>query len=83
MKTLMVGLIRVYQLLISPIIPPCCRYVPTCSHYTVEAILKHGAILGGLMGAARIFRCAPWGGHGPDPVPDRFSLVQNKPWTGA
>ena len=83
MRSLLVGMIRIYQLVISPITPPCCRYTPTCSHYTIEAIQKHGAILGGLMGAARIMRCAPWGGYGPDPVPNRFSLVQNKTWGGA
>jgi putative membrane protein insertion efficiency factor len=80
MKFLLVGVIRIYQTLLSPIIPPCCRYTPTCSVYTVEAILKHGAILGGMMGTARLLRCAPWGGYGPDPVPDRFSLAQNKSW---
>jgi putative membrane protein insertion efficiency factor len=75
MKAILVFLIRIYQVLISPIIPPCCRYQPTCSHYTIEAILKHGAILGSLLGAWRILRCAPWGGYGYDPVPERLSIT--------
>ena len=78
MKTLMVGLIRLYQRLLSPLIPPCCRYSPTCSHYAIDAVRKHGAIAGGIMAAARILRCAPWGGYGMDAVPEHFSLRQNR-----
>ncbi|AGA78558.1 membrane protein insertion efficiency factor YidD [Echinicola vietnamensis] len=58
-----------YQYLISPMFPGTCRYTPTCSQYTKEAILKHGIIKGGWLGIKRIASCHPWGGHGHDPVP--------------
>ena len=63
-------LIKVYQYLISPILPNACRYTPTCSQYGVEAIKKHGPFKGGWLTLKRISRCNPWGGHGHDPVPD-------------
>jgi uncharacterized protein len=62
-------LIKVYQLLISPLFPSSCRYTPTCSHYTAEALKKYGIIKGGWLGIKRISRCHPWGGSGYDPVP--------------
>ncbi|NQX80987.1 MAG: membrane protein insertion efficiency factor YidD [Flavobacteriaceae bacterium] len=62
-------LVRIYQLVISPLTPASCRYTPTCSQYTVEALKKHGLIKGGLLGLKRIFSCHPWGGSGHDPVP--------------
>ncbi|WP_137402625.1 membrane protein insertion efficiency factor YidD [Echinicola rosea] len=58
-----------YQYLISPMFPGACRYTPTCSQYTKEAILKHGIIKGGWLAIKRIASCHPWGGHGHDPVP--------------
>lgn len=58
-----------YQYVISPLFPANCRYSPTCSQYMKEAILKHGILKGGFLGAKRIGRCHPWGGHGHDPVP--------------
>lgn len=61
--------IRGYQLLISPILPGSCRYWPSCSEYTAEAIATHGAWRGGWLGLRRILRCNPWGGWGYDPVP--------------
>ena len=64
-----IGLIRFYQKCISPITPAACRYTPTCSQYTLEAIRKYGVIKGGWLGAKRIARCHPWGGSGYDPVP--------------
>lgn len=64
--------IRFYQRCISPLTPPACRYTPTCSQYMVEAIQKHGPLKGLYLGTKRILRCAPWGGHGYDPVPDEF-----------
>jgi len=69
MKRLLIGLIRIYQYAISPLMGRSCRYVPTCSEYTVEAIRKHGAIKGGWLGAKRIGRCHPWHPGGYDPVP--------------
>ncbi len=62
-------LIRIYQYGISPIIGPKCRYTPTCSHYTVEALKKHGLFKGGWLSIKRIVSCRPGGGHGYDPVP--------------
>ncbi|WP_130275856.1 membrane protein insertion efficiency factor YidD [Cecembia calidifontis] len=58
-----------YQYLISPLFPPTCRYTPTCSHYSKEAIMKHGVVKGGWLAIKRITSCHPWGGHGHDPVP--------------
>lgn len=62
-------LIRVYQRAISPIFPSTCRYQPTCSHYGVEALQKHGLLKGGWLTVKRIGSCNPWGGSGYDPVP--------------
>ena len=61
--------IRGYQLFISPLLPPSCRYTPTCSQYAVEAISKHGPFKGLALAIWRILRCHPWGGHVHDPVP--------------
>ena len=63
------ALIRFYQYAISPLIPPRCRYTPTCSQYAVEAVKKYGAFKGGWLALKRIARCHPFGGHGHDPVP--------------
>lgn len=59
-----------YQKAISPMLPSSCRFVPTCSQYTIEAILKHGIFKGGFMALKRLLRCHPWGGDGYDPVSD-------------
>jgi len=64
-----IGLIRLYQWGLSPLIGPKCRYTPTCSHYALEAFKKHGPLKGGWLAIKRIARCHPWGGHGYDPVP--------------
>lgn len=76
MKTLLrilalpfIGLIRLYQLVLSPWLGPKCRFTPTCSHYGIEAFKKHGVFKGLWLTARRISRCHPWGGHGYDPVP--------------
>ncbi len=61
-------LIKIYQLLISPILPNACRYTPTCSEYGMQAIKKYGAWKGGWMALKRISRCHPWGGSGHDPL---------------
>lgn len=65
----LIFLVRVYQVVISPYTPASCRYQPTCSHYTVEALQKHGLFKGGWLSLKRIFSCHPWGGQGYDPVP--------------
>ena len=62
-------LIRGYQLVISPIIGPRCRHLPSCSEYAIEAILRFGALRGGWLAIRRIIRCNPWGTSGYDPVP--------------
>lgn len=63
--------VKIYQWLISPMLPGSCRYVPTCSQYAIEALRVHGPIKGLLLGTKRIFSCHPWGGHGYDPVPPK------------
>ncbi|WP_109299587.1 membrane protein insertion efficiency factor YidD [Aquimarina sp. AU474] len=68
-------IVKLYQNLISPLTPATCRYQPTCSHYTLEALQKHGLFRGGLLSIKRIFSCHPWGGSGYDPVPE----VDNNP----
>ena len=65
------GLIRSYQLLISPFFPPCCRYFPSCSEYARQAVALHGPLSGGWLALRRLLRCHPWGGLGYDPVPQR------------
>jgi hypothetical protein len=64
-------LIKIYQLVISPLTPATCRYQPTCSHYAKEALEKHGLFRGGKLALKRIFSCHPWGGSGYDPVPEK------------
>lgn len=66
---LFLAIIKFYQWGISPLIGPACRYQPTCSRYTAEAIKKYGPWKGSILGIKRISRCHPWGGHGYDPVP--------------
>jgi putative membrane protein insertion efficiency factor len=61
--------IKIYQLLISPLFPPSCRFSPTCSHYSVEALQKYGIVKGSWLSFKRIIKCHPWGGSGYDPVP--------------
>ncbi|MCB9170601.1 MAG: membrane protein insertion efficiency factor YidD [Flavobacteriales bacterium] len=66
---LMIGLVRLYQYTISPLLPGACRYTPSCSEYGVEALRKHGPWRGGWLTLKRFLSCHPWGGHGHDPVP--------------
>ena len=66
-----IGLVRFYQLAISPLLGPHCRHTPTCSSYTIEAIRIWGPFKGGWMGLRRIARCHPWGTSGYDPVPKK------------
>ncbi|HQH19099.1 MAG TPA: membrane protein insertion efficiency factor YidD [Bacteroidales bacterium] len=61
--------IRLYQLILSPILPKSCRYTPSCSEYGIEAINKYGPFKGGYLTIKRIISCGPWGKSGYDPVP--------------
>lgn len=69
MKYVGLGFIRLYQLTLSRILPAACRYDPSCSHYTYDAIQKYGLLRGGWLGLKRIARCHPLGPGGYDPVP--------------
>jgi putative membrane protein insertion efficiency factor len=71
MKWLVLAAIRLYQRTFSRVLPPSCRFVPSCSEYGHEAIERYGIARGGAMAVWRVMRCNPWGGHGYDPVPDR------------
>ncbi len=66
-RRLLIGLVRGYQLIISPHFPSSCRYTPTCSRYAIQALERYGAVRGTILAVHRIFRCHPWGGHGYDP----------------
>ena len=66
---LLIGLIKLYQVTLSPLIGRACRYTPTCSNYGIEAIQKYGPIKGSWLTLKRVLSCNPWGGSGYDPVP--------------
>ncbi len=74
MKTVLLVLIRIYQLTLSSFMGRSCRFLPTCSDYARQAIEIHGAAEGGKLAAKRICRCHPWGGEGFDPVPQKDNL---------
>ena len=65
----LVGLVRFYQVCISPLKPASCRFTPTCSQYALEALRKYGPFKGSWLALRRILRCRPWGDRGYDPVP--------------
>ncbi len=69
MKYILMGLIRLYQMTLSKIMPPSCRFTPSCSHYGYEAIRRYGALKGGWMAVKRVGRCHPLNPGGYDPVP--------------
>jgi len=73
-KRLLLALIGSYQRWISPSMPRRCRYEPTCSAYTAEAVQRFGALRGAILGSWRLLRCNPFSHGGFDPIPDRFTL---------
>ena len=66
-RRFLIGLVRLYQLILSPHLPASCRYTPSCSKYAVEALHRYGAAKGTILAVWRVLRCNPWGGHGYDP----------------
>ena len=74
MKKILLGMIRFYQIYISPYKGTKCPYFPSCSGYGVEAIKKHGALIGSVLTAWRILRCNPFSKGGYDPVPDKIDF---------
>ncbi len=79
MKFVLVLFVRAYQVVLSPLLPPACRYHPTCSNYAIEALEKHGALRGGWLAVKRIARCHPFRPGGFDPVPDPPSTLTSSP----
>lgn len=79
---LMILVARGWQLSFSVILPPTCRFAPSCSAYAIEAIERHGAIKGGALALRRILRCHPWGGSGFDPVPGSGTVSKSRPCCG-
>jgi uncharacterized protein len=66
----LVVMVRGYQVTFGALLPPVCRYEPSCSRYSIQALQRHGAVRGGWLTVRRLVRCNPWGGMGYDPVPD-------------
>ena len=71
MRSLFIGIIKLYQILISPLLGPNCRFHPTCSHYAIEAIARHGVLKGGYLSVRRLIKCQPLHEGGLDPVPEK------------
>ncbi|NPA46288.1 MAG: membrane protein insertion efficiency factor YidD [Chlorobi bacterium] len=76
----LIWLVRFYQAAISPYLGSSCRYTPTCSQYTIEALQRHGLLTGGWLAVRRIASCHPWGGQGYDPVPTEEELKKRIPF---
>ena len=73
MRAALLALVRGYQLIVSPWLGPSCRFTPTCSAYSMQAIERHGAAAGSYLALARIVRCQPWCSGGHDPVPEELA----------
>jgi len=71
MKFLVIDLLKLYKTFVSPLLPPSCRFTPTCSEYAMEAVEKHGVIRGTWLAFKRLLRCQPFSAGGQDPVPER------------
>lgn len=76
LKKIMIGFIRFYQIVISPLKPPTCRFYPTCSHYGLESVKRFGALKGGWLAVKRIIKCHPFHPGGFDPVPEKLPKNQ-------
>lgn len=76
LSSILIFFVKGYQYVISPLFPPSCRYTPTCSKYTIDALRIHGPFRGSLLAIKRIASCHPWGGHGHDPVPEVKSKLK-------
>ncbi len=68
--------VKLYKIIISPMLRPSCRFYPTCSTYSIEALKKHGFIKGGILSVKRIISCNPMHRGGHDPVPEQFSFIK-------
>lgn len=77
-RRMLIGLVRGYQLIISPHLPSTCRYSPSCSNYAIQALQTYGALKGTILAVWRVLRCNPWGGHGYDP-PRWFTEAHEQP----
>ena len=71
MKFLVIDLLKLYKTFVSPLLPPSCRFTPTCSEFAMEAVEKHGVIRGTWLSLKRLLRCQPFSAGGHDPVPER------------
>lgn len=78
MKYILLGIFKLYKLTLSKILPPCCRFYPTCSEYGMEAVRRFGAVRGGYLTLWRIIRCNPFCNGGIDPVPETFMFRPEK-----
>jgi uncharacterized protein len=79
MRLALVGLIRLYQIILSPLLPPACRFYPTCSQYALVAVAEHGILRGTWLAIARLARCHPWHPGGVDLVPEPRSIPRRAP----
>ncbi|MGB0101855.1 MAG: membrane protein insertion efficiency factor YidD [Nocardioides sp.] len=76
LRWLLIGFLRAYRLLISPLYGQVCRYYPTCSAYALEAVTERGSVIGSWLTVRRLVRCHPWSAGGYDPVPTHSSRVR-------
>ena len=75
-RSLLAGSFRAYKRVVSPLLPPACRFHPTCSEYAAQAIEIHGALKGSALAAGRLLRCNPWSAGGFDPVPTATAVAE-------
>lgn len=78
LSQILIFFVRIYQYTISPLLGANCRYMPTCSEYSVQALKIHGPLKGSWLVLKRILSCHPWGGHGYDPVPEKKKIKNEK-----